>query len=66
MLTGEGCSLTTEENGSIDWPWSSPCQEPLWSHIGSGSGGWAHHIFLHAVAELFPGSQPDLTFRSLR
>uniref|UniRef100_A0A1B6JNZ4 Iron hydrogenase small subunit domain-containing protein n=1 Tax=Homalodisca liturata TaxID=320908 RepID=A0A1B6JNZ4_9HEMI len=71
MLVAGGCSLVSEESGTVDWPWSGigGTQEhfpPLAGRDGSGSGGWAHHVFLHAAAELFPDCQPDLTFKALR
>lgn len=66
MLITEGCNLAEEEDGVVDWPWSSPSPHPLASHLGSGSGGWAHHVFLNAAEELFPSCRPELSFRSQR
>ncbi|XP_054281049.1 probable cytosolic Fe-S cluster assembly factor GK14772 isoform X2 [Macrosteles quadrilineatus] len=69
MLIAEGRSLTSEEEGEVDYPWtpSPPLHHyPLSACEGSGSGGWAHQLFRYAALELFPDCQPDLTFRTLR
>jgi hypothetical protein len=68
LLESEGQSLAEMDSVPLDFPWSKtqPSRPPLLSHQGSGSGGYADLIFLHAARELFGNSQPELQYKSLR
>lgn len=68
LLQSEGQSLAMMDSVPLDFPWSKtrPSDVTLVSHLGSGSGGYADLIFLHAAKELFGNSHPELQYKSLR
>lgn len=67
LMHKEGVDLADETNTVLDWPWNEDLHHPMISgHIGSGSGGYAHHIFLYAANKLFPDVTHSLEFRALR
>ncbi|XP_075220184.1 putative cytosolic Fe-S cluster assembly factor AGAP009023 isoform X2 [Lycorma delicatula] len=66
LLQAENKNLSDENEEEPDWPWGGPPLPPLQRHAGSGSGGYAHHIFSFAAKELFPYVTAELTFRPLR
>ncbi|KAI8435348.1 hypothetical protein MSG28_003673 [Choristoneura fumiferana] len=49
----------------LDWPWGGP-PAGLRGHAGSGSGGYADHIFLYAAEQLFGESKAPLVYKNLR
>ncbi|RZF36591.1 hypothetical protein LSTR_LSTR010702 [Laodelphax striatellus] len=67
LILSERKNLAEEEEGELDWPFPGEKSTlHLTSSLGSGSGGYAHHIFLHAAKELFPDQQASLEFKALR
>lgn len=68
LLQCENQSLASMDLVPLDFPWSKTfaSSPSLMSHRGSGSGGYADLIFLHAARELFGNSHPDLRYKSLR
>ncbi|XP_063225793.1 probable cytosolic Fe-S cluster assembly factor v1g210509 isoform X2 [Bacillus rossius redtenbacheri] len=64
LLQAEGVELGGVGPASLDCPWGAA--QGLWSHRGSGSGGYADHIFTHAAKELFGEEVPAVQFRTLR
>ncbi|PNF25946.1 putative cytosolic Fe-S cluster assembly factor GK14772 [Cryptotermes secundus] len=68
LLQRDNQSLASMDSVQLDFPWSKtlPSNSALVSHQGSGSGGYADLIFLHAARELFGNSHPDLQYKSLR
>ncbi|KAJ4437290.1 hypothetical protein ANN_17428 [Periplaneta americana] len=68
LLESEGHSLSAVNAVPLDFPWSKiqSSTQSITSHKGSGSGGYADHIFLHAATELFTESEPKLEYKSLR
>jgi len=68
LLQSEGHSLAMMDSVPLDFPWSKtqPSSLTLESHQGSGSGGYADLIFIHAAKELFGNSHPELHYKSLR
>ncbi|XP_063377752.1 probable cytosolic Fe-S cluster assembly factor GI11683 [Cydia fagiglandana] len=50
----------------LDWPWGEPPGAGLRRHVGSGSGGYADHIFLYAAEHLFGDTKAELVYRNLR
>lgn len=67
MLSGERVNILDESPSNLDWPWPAP--EPthsVWGYENSGSGGYAEHIFKHAVRELFGDELNELNFKALR
>ncbi|CAH1961727.1 unnamed protein product [Acanthoscelides obtectus] len=61
MLQGEGLSLVDAPEGRLTQPWipedgqggAGDGEVRLRRHVGSGSGGYADHIFKYATKELF-------------
>ncbi|CAH1170504.1 unnamed protein product [Phaedon cochleariae] len=70
MLEQEGISLASLENSTFSQPWlaseASDVFPELKRHIGSGSGGYADHIFKYAMSELFGENCSDLEYKCLR
>lgn len=70
MLTSEGNTLSDFESVPMDCPWTTeepqPTTEQMTAHIGSGSGGYADHIFHYAAKELFGEDNVTLQYRNLR
>ncbi|KAM3961776.1 putative cytosolic Fe-S cluster assembly factor GL21135 [Aphomia sociella] len=67
MLDNSGRSLSAVEASDLDWPWTENEAPPmLRRHIGSGSGGYADHVFLYAAEQLFGHSNAPLVYRTLR
>uniref|UniRef100_A0A1B6CJK3 Iron hydrogenase small subunit domain-containing protein n=1 Tax=Clastoptera arizonana TaxID=38151 RepID=A0A1B6CJK3_9HEMI len=66
LMQSQSVQLADEEPVELDWLWSEFIQPPLQSHIGSGSGGYAQHIFLNAAKVLFPNVVSNLNLRVLR
>ncbi|KAJ8889848.1 hypothetical protein PR048_009352 [Dryococelus australis] len=64
LLQVEGVELDGVVSAPLDCPWGAA--QGLWSHSGSGSGGYAHHIFTHAAKELFGEDISAVQFRALR
>lgn len=67
LMCKEGVDLADESDTILDWPWNEDSHHPLIAAcIGSGSGGYAHHIFQYAANELFPDITPSLEFHAHR
>ncbi|XP_021933170.1 probable cytosolic Fe-S cluster assembly factor AGAP009023 isoform X2 [Zootermopsis nevadensis] len=68
LLQSEDQSLTTMDSVPLDFPWSKTQSSipPLVSHQGSGSGGYAELIFIHAARELFGFTQLEVHYKLLR
>ncbi|XP_050307953.1 probable cytosolic Fe-S cluster assembly factor AGAP009023 [Anthonomus grandis grandis] len=71
MLQTSNISLETLENSTFSRPWirndndtGSPCC--LYSHIGSGSGGYSDYIFINSAKELFGITCDNVEYRPLR
>ncbi|KAL2742000.1 putative cytosolic Fe-S cluster assembly factor CPIJ010948 [Vespula maculifrons] len=69
MLNESHLSLNDIEDGEIKKPFGS-CRDKtdndLWSHKGSGSGGYADFIFHYAAKHLFDENDITLEFKHLR
>lgn len=70
MLIKDGISLDSLDKSTFSQPWllKSDCEiSPLLTrHIGSGSGGYADHIFRYAAKELFGEEIEKLEYKNLR
>ncbi|XP_015110181.1 probable cytosolic Fe-S cluster assembly factor AAEL012261 [Diachasma alloeum] len=68
MLENQGKSLTEVDPAPLDRPFTTDEQSEvdLWSHRGSGSGGYADFIFEYAAKHLFQISDSRLDLKSLR
>ena len=68
MLLKEGISLQGVTPVEIHKPFGNYRQTDcsIWSHEGSGSGGYANFIFRYAAKHLFQESDAKLTLKSLR
>ncbi|KAJ8917866.1 hypothetical protein NQ315_010779 [Exocentrus adspersus] len=70
MLVKDGISLDTLSNSTFSQPWllkdDQEISPLLTRHIGSGSGGYADHIFKYAVKELFGEEIENLEYKNLR
>ncbi|XP_046965234.1 probable cytosolic Fe-S cluster assembly factor GL21135 [Vanessa cardui] len=66
MLENSGRSLSEIEGTNLDWPWDDSEAPGLKSHIGSGSGGYADHVFLYAAEQLFGETNAQLVYKNLR
>ncbi|KAJ0180273.1 hypothetical protein K1T71_003677 [Dendrolimus kikuchii] len=67
MLESSNKSLNDILGSELDWPWSDSEGPPsLKRHVGSGSGGYADHIFLYAAEHLFGESKAQLIYKNLR
>lgn len=66
MLDKDGKSLEDCNNSVLDWPWKVEGEALLKRHIGTGSGGYADHIFLYAAEQLFGESNIPLVYKNLR
>lgn len=69
MLMKNNINLETIAGSTFSEPWASGDNErepQLWRHIGSGSGGYADHIFRYAAKELFDIDNDKIEFKQLR
>lgn len=70
MLIKDGISLDNLNNSTFSQPWllknDHEVNPLLMRHIGSGSGGYADHIFKNAAKELFGKEIEKLEYKSLR
>ncbi|XP_011306223.1 probable cytosolic Fe-S cluster assembly factor AAEL012261 [Fopius arisanus] len=68
MLENQGKTLCDVDPASLDTPFTTDDQlhVDLWSHSGSGSGGYADFIFEYAAKHLFQVSDARLELRPLR
>ncbi|XP_052759047.1 probable cytosolic Fe-S cluster assembly factor GL21135 [Galleria mellonella] len=67
MLNNSGKSLSEVASSELDWPWSESDGHPaIRRHLGSGSGGYADHVFSYAAEQLFGESNAPLVYRNLR
>ncbi|KAL0272081.1 UNVERIFIED_CONTAM: hypothetical protein PYX00_005190 [Menopon gallinae] len=70
LLAEQNISLPEISATELDYPWGNYSDSVLYGHSGSGSGGYAHHILIHAAREIFgveltelnwhTGKNPDL------
>lgn len=66
MLDNNAKSLAEVEGADLDWPWGPEGAPAVRRHVGSGSGGYADLIFLHAAEQLFGETNAQLTYKNLR
>ncbi|KAJ8978044.1 hypothetical protein NQ317_013572 [Molorchus minor] len=70
MLQKDDISLSSLKDSTLSQPWllrnNSEVDPFLMRHIGSGSGGYADHIFKYAARELFGEEVDKLVYKSLR
>ncbi|XP_075969136.1 putative cytosolic Fe-S cluster assembly factor GL21135 [Anticarsia gemmatalis] len=67
MLGNDKKCLSEIPGTELDWPWGAAEARPaLRRHIGSGSGGYADHVFLYAAEQLFGESNAQLVYKNLR
>ncbi|XP_011862124.1 PREDICTED: probable cytosolic Fe-S cluster assembly factor AGAP009023 [Vollenhovia emeryi] len=69
MLSEEGLALNEIDDGDIKQPFGSYDEKTgsrLWSHSGSGSGGYADFIFRYAAKSLFDEDNVTVDFKNLR
>lgn len=69
MLENDGVSLRDVPEGKFSEPWKesqSQNFEHIFAHEGSGSGGYADHIFKYAAKELFGDELHQLEYKILR
>ncbi|XP_033221424.1 probable cytosolic Fe-S cluster assembly factor GL21135 isoform X2 [Belonocnema kinseyi] len=68
MLNQEGISLQNVTRNEIQKPFGNYNQLEcnIWSHQGSGSGGYADYIFRYAAKNLFQEPNAKLELKSLR
>ncbi|PZC81596.1 hypothetical protein B5X24_HaOG212520 [Helicoverpa armigera] len=67
MLDVSGKVLNDVTGVELDWPWGQGDAPPaVRRHIGTGSGGYADHVFLYAAQQLFGGTDAKLVYRNLR
>ncbi|XP_045542876.1 probable cytosolic Fe-S cluster assembly factor CPIJ010948 [Papilio machaon] len=67
MLSNSGKSLCDVVEAELDAVWGGEAEEPgLRGHAGSGSGGFAHHVFLHAAEQLFGITDPPMVYKEFR
>ncbi|KAM4598203.1 cytosolic Fe-S cluster assembly factor narfl [Polymixia lowei] len=66
MLEEENVSLSDVEPAPLDEMFSNVCGDELLSHAGGGSGGYLHHVFIHAAKQLFGEEVKALTYKPLR
>lgn len=70
MLQRDGLNLNEIPESNFSHPWLptefSEYHPNLTSHIGSGSGGYADHIFTIAAKELFGIEISKIEYKNLR
>ncbi|KAF9822426.1 hypothetical protein SFRURICE_017701 [Spodoptera frugiperda] len=68
MLDVSNKALSDIPGAELDWPWGALGEAPpaLRRHIGSGSGGYADHVFLYAAEQLFGQTNAQLVYKNLR
>lgn len=66
MLQKEGCSLADIEPRELDnIDFANDVRKPV-GHEGSGSGGFAEHVFRHAANKLFGEDVDELKFNTIK
>ncbi|XP_064178931.1 cytosolic Fe-S cluster assembly factor narfl isoform X1 [Anguilla rostrata] len=66
MLEQEGLSLNDVEPAPLDTFFSSVHEDELLRHAGSSSGGYLHHVYIHAARQLFGVEVKDITYKTLK
>ncbi|CAD0196538.1 unnamed protein product [Chrysodeixis includens] len=66
MLESSGLHLGDVLGLELDSAWGEAGSGALRRHAGSGSGGFADHVFLHAAEQLFGESNAQLVYKNLR
>jgi iron only hydrogenase large subunit-like protein len=66
LMLVQNKSLSSIEPCPLDSPWDMGPSRGLLKHRGSGSGGYADHVFLHAAKQLFGDCEPQLEYKTLR
>lgn len=71
MLISQNTTLDTFDSVPIDWPWNldevvESDEIMIKGHFGSGSGGYADHLFQYAAKELYGIENAELNYKSLR
>ncbi|CAK1582205.1 unnamed protein product [Parnassius mnemosyne] len=72
MLESSGKSLCEVPGAELERVWGEDEEGAgeggavLMGHAGSGSGGYAHHVFLHAAQQLFGETDVPVVYRNLR
>lgn len=66
MLESSGQNLGDVLGLELDSAWGEAGSGALRRHAGSGSGGYADHVFLHAAEQLFGESNAQLVYKNLR
>ncbi|KAJ8283985.1 hypothetical protein COCON_G00028350 [Conger conger] len=66
MLEQEGLSLNDVEPAPLDTLFSSVREDELLRHEGSSSGGYLHHVYMHAAKQLFGVEVKDITYKTVK
>ncbi|CAG9783417.1 unnamed protein product [Diatraea saccharalis] len=69
MLGNSNMSLSEAADGELENPWGTEedgTPPSIKRHIGSGSGGYADHVFLYAAEHLFGETNARLVYKNLR
>lgn len=65
-MKDENIVFTDLKRNSLDYPWGKLPEHKLYAHPGSGSGGYAHNVLVHAAKELFGIQLNDLQWKTVR
>ncbi|XP_063821474.1 probable cytosolic Fe-S cluster assembly factor GL21135 [Ostrinia nubilalis] len=66
MLGNSNMSLSDATEAALDWAWGDGEPAGVKGRAGSGSGGYADSIFLHAAEQLFGETNAQLVYKNLR
>lgn len=70
MLQRDGVALNDISESTFMYPWlpieNSEAYPNITGHIGSGSGGYADHLFIYAAKELFGINIYNIEYKNLR
>lgn len=66
LMAQENVQFSNLFRSPIDYPWGRNTDHVLTGHIGSGSGGYAHHILVYAAKELFNMELTEMNWKATR
>lgn len=63
LLNEQNILLPELSASELDYPWGNHSGTVIWGHSGSGSGGYAHHVLVHAAREILSEELTELKWQ---
>lgn len=66
LMAQENIQFNNLNRSGLDYPWGRHSDHILTGHMGSGSGGYAHHILAYAAKEIFNIELTEMNWKATR